>query len=318
MCYIKYRTHCLSIFMKFFEKITAFLLLFAVYYIDMKALYEFIDYRKFLEHYYEEQKKNSRHFSYRYFAQKTGINSPSFLKHVIDGKRNLTSPAIEKFCKALKLTQKESIYFRHLVLFNQAKTSHEKQEHYAVLRAMAGGVKESVLKSSQFDYFDKWYTVVIRELVCLYNFKDNYKELARAVTPSITPKEAKKAVVLLVKLGFIKRKSGGTYKQTSQAIAVDDTITSMAVRSFTENMLDHAKSALHTFDKSERHISGLTMGVSKETYDVLSAEIDAFKDRIKAIVNRDEHSSRVYQLNISLFPTSVDVRDVGDKKDEDL
>lgn len=283
-----------------------------VYYIDMKALYEFIDYRKFLEHYYEEQKRNSRHFSYRYFAQKTGINSPSFLKHVIDGKRNLTSPAIEKFCKALKLSQKEAIYFRHLVLFNQAKTSHEKQEHYAVLRAMAGGVKESVLKSSQFDYFNKWYTVIIRELVCLYNFKGDYKKLARALTPPITAREAKKAVELLEKLKFIKRKSGGTYEQTSQAITVDDTITSMAVRSFTENMLDHAKAALHTLKKSERHISGLTMGISKETYNVLSAEIEAFKDRIKAIVNRDEHSSRVYQLNISLFPTSAEMADEKD------
>ncbi len=282
----------------------------------MKALFEFIDYRKFLQHYYNEQKENSRHFSYRYFAQKTGINSPSFLKHVIDGKRNLTSPAIEKFCKALKLTQKEAIYFRHLVLFNQAKTSHEKQEHYAVLRSMAGGIKESVLKTSQFDYFDKWYAVIIRELVCLHNFKNNYKKMAKSLSPAITTTEARKTVELLLKLKLIKKNRDGTYTQTNQAIAVDDTITSMAVRSFAENMLDLAKGALHNFKKSERHISGLTMGVSKETYDVLAAEVEAFKDRVKAIVNRDEQSSRVYQLNISLFPASVDIDALDSSKGE--
>ena len=284
----------------------------------MKTLFEFIDYRKFLEHYYKEKKKSSRHFSYRFFAQKTGINSPSFLKHVIDGKRNLTTPAIEKFCNALKLTKKETIYFKHLVLFNQAKTSSEKQEHYAVLRSMSHTVKESVLKSSQFDYFDKWYSVIIRELVCLYDFKDDYKKLAKAIAPPITASEAKKAVKILLKLGLIKYKKDGTYVQSSQALAVDDTITSMAVRSFTERMLEHAKSALHTFDKSERHISGITLGISKATYEVLAAEIDAFKDRVKTIVNRDEHSSQVYQINISLFPASVDVNDFEDEKDKQV
>jgi uncharacterized protein (TIGR02147 family) len=281
----------------------------------MKSLFEFIDYRKFLEHYYKEKKKSSRHFSYRYFAQKTGINSPSFLKHVIDDKRNLTTPVIEKFSKALKLTKKEIVYFRHLVLFNQAKPSHEKQEHYAVLRSMSQAVKESILKSSQFDYFDKWYSVIIRELVCLYDFRDDYKKLAKAIVPPITASEVKKAVKVLLDLKLIRRKSNRTYVQSSQALAVDDTITSMAVRSFTENMREHAKSALHAFDKSERHISGITLGISKATYEVLTAEIDAFKDRVKTIVNRDEDSSQVYQINISLFPASVDVNDLDGEKD---
>ena len=280
----------------------------------MKSVYEFIDYRKFLEYYYAEKKKTSRHFSYRFFAQKTGINSPSFLKHVMDGKRNLTAPAIEKFGTALKLNKKEMVYFRHLVRFNQAKTSHEKQEHYAVLRSMSEAVKESVLKSSQFDYFDKWYTVVIRELICLYNFKGNYTLLAKAIQPAITASEAKKAVKLLLKLKLVKQKKNGTFVQSNKALVVDDTITSMAVRSFIETMLERAKSALHSFEKSERHISGVTLGISQATYEVLAAEIDAFKDRVKTIVNRDEHSSRVYQMNISLFPTSTDVNDLGKKE----
>ncbi len=279
----------------------------------MKSLFEFIDYRKYLEHYYKEKKKSSQYFSYRYFAQKAGINSPSFLKHVIDGRRNLTTPVIEKFNNALKLNDKESVYFKHLVLFNQAKTSSEKQEHYAVLRSMSHTVKESVLKSSQFDYFDNWYTVIVRELICLYDFKDNYKKLAKATIPSITQSEAKKAVKLLLKLKLIKRRNDGTYIQNNQSLLVNDTITSIAIRSFTENMLDHAKSALHKFDKSERHISGVTLGISKAAYESLAAEIDAFKDRVKSIVTQDKHSSKVYQLNISLFPSSIDVNDLQDE-----
>jgi len=59
-----------------------------------------------------------------------------------------------------------------------------------------------------------------------------------------------------------------------------------------------------------RNISGITMGISKSCYDVLLAELGAFKERVIAIVNRDEASSRVYQLNFQLFPLSQDISDI--------
>jgi len=160
----------------------------------MESIFKFIDYRRFLEQYYTDKKKNSRYFSYRYFATKTGINSPSFLKHVIDGKRNLTDSVVEKFCVALNLNKKESLYFRHLVLFNQAKTSIEKQEHYTLLRTFCMNVKESVLGEKQLKYFDTWYSVILRELVCLYNFKDDYKMISQAIIPNITIAETKTSI----------------------------------------------------------------------------------------------------------------------------
>jgi uncharacterized protein (TIGR02147 family) len=274
----------------------------------MRAIYEFIDYRKFLDTFYKEQKKKSRNFSYRYFCLKAGINSPSFLKHVIDGKRNLTRAVIEKFRVALKLTPKESIYFRNLVFFNQAKTSGEKQEHYAVLRSMAGGVKEAVLGADTYDYFVNWYTPVIRELVCLYDFKEDYQSLAATLQPPILPSEAKASVKLLIRLKLVQRQADGTYTQTDSAITADGTITSMAVRSFTKSMIEHSKAALDSVDKNKRHISGITMGISPETFAVLCAETEAFKDRIKLIVNQDKYGSRIYQMNLSFFPVSEELR----------
>jgi uncharacterized protein (TIGR02147 family) len=95
----------------------------------MKPVFEYIDYRRYLRDYYAENKKSKKYFSYRYFSSRAGIKSPVFLKLIIENKRNLTRPMIEKFCKALDLNNKEALYFRHLVLFNQGKTAQEKQEH---------------------------------------------------------------------------------------------------------------------------------------------------------------------------------------------
>jgi uncharacterized protein (TIGR02147 family) len=282
----------------------------------MKTIFEYIDYRKFLSSFYSTQKDHSRFFSYRYFAQKAKIHSPSFLKHVIDGKRNLTRPMIDNFCTGLGLTDKESRYFRNLVLFNQAKTSCEKQEYYTNLKAMFGAVKESVLNADQFDFFSTWYTPVIRELLCQFDFKDDYKEIAAMLIPPILPSEAKKAIKLLIHLKLVRRQPDGTYRQADSAIVADTEIMSMAMRSFSKAMIEHSRNAVEDIDWRIRHISGLTLGISPATYPVLAAEIEAFKDRVKLIVNRDKESSLVYQMNISLFPVSHDTGLIAGRKVE--
>ena len=276
----------------------------------MLSVFDFIDYRRFLAEYYQNKKKTARYFSYRYFSQKLGINSPSFLKHVIDGQRNLTPTMTERFAKALGLSPREKKFFYNLVLFNQATTSVEKQENYSVLRAMISGVRESVLKADQYDFYSNWYTPVIRELICLYDFKDNYNLMASVLKPRIEATQAKAAVNLLLKLKLVERLENGRFKQTSSAIVVDDPVSSLAIKNFTRNMIDQSKIALDTIDRNNRHISGITMGISPEAYELLTTEIEAFKDRVKFIVNNDNKSSRIYQMNISLFPVSEDLHSV--------
>jgi uncharacterized protein (TIGR02147 family) len=281
---------------------------------SMQSIFEFTDYRKFLAEYYRNKKETSRYFSYRYFSQKIGFNSPSFLKAVIEGKRNLTRQMLERFCKAMNFGTKETLYFKNLVFFNQAKTSSERQEFYLLLKSMAGGIRESVLNADQFEVFSNWYIPVIRELICLYNFKDDYQKLAASVKPPIQSVEAKAAVALLMKLKMVAQRGDGSFRMVSPAMVMDNSVTSLAVRSFTRTMLDRSKEALDTIDKKARHISGITMGISPETYDVLTSEIEAFKNRVKLIVNNDTKSSKIYQMTLSLFPISEDVRRIDVEK----
>jgi uncharacterized protein (TIGR02147 family) len=270
----------------------------------MNPVFSYIDYRLFLREYYEEQKKTSRFFSYRYFAQKASINSPNFLKQVIESKRNLTNLTIDKFSTALKFNEKEARFFRNLVFFNQAKSVQEKQEHYAVMLSMMHTVKEQRLTALQHEYYNYWFVPVIRELVNLYEFKGDYKKLAAAVMPPISVREARFAVKLLKRLGMIEQLPDGTFRQIDSAIISDSTVARMAVRSFNREMLRKAEIALDNTPVEERQIYGVTVGISKECYNVLAAEMAAFRDRVVAIVNRDSNSDRVYQMHLQLFPLS--------------
>jgi len=249
---------------------------------------------------------------------KAGIRSPNFLKLVIEGKRNLTAATIEKFIKALDLKSREQAFFRHLVFFNQAVTAEEKQEHYAVLLSMMDSVPHKKLTVDQHQFYNKWYIPVLRELVCIQNFGDDYEMLAKAVVPPITPAQARKGVQLLCRLALIEKTSSGDYHQTNTAIASDSALSRMAVRNFNRAMIMRAHDAIDAMDPSQRHISGITCGVSEACYRILETEILAFKERIASIVNKDQATQRVYQLNIQLFPVSRDFSKPDKGKCEDV
>jgi uncharacterized protein (TIGR02147 family) len=270
----------------------------------MKAIFEYFDYRAFLRDYYAENKTQNRYFSYRFFARKAGLKSPVFFKEVAEGQKRLSSGMIEKFSKALHFNEKEATYFKYLVLFDQAKTGKEKQEHYVVLRSMENIKNEKALNAKQYDYFSTWYNVVIRELVTLVDFKDNFKFLASMVMPPIKTREAKASVELLLKLGLIQKRSDGTYVQVDTAITVENGVASLAIRQLNKAMAMHAVDAIENFVKIERTIFGITVGISQEMYDIINAEIASFKDRIVTLVSRDQKCERVYQLNMQLFPMS--------------
>lgn len=273
----------------------------------MKTIFEYFDYRAFLRDYYAKRKSQNRYFSYRLFACKAGIKSPVFFKEVAEGKKNLSPGMIEKFSAALQFNEKEATYFKYLVLFNQAKTGKEKQEHYAVLRSMENVKSEKALNADQYDYFSTWYNAVIRELVTLFDFKDDFKLLAATVLPPIKTREANASVELLLKLGLIKKRPDGTYVQVDTAITAESGVASLAIRQFNKTMVMHAVAAIENLLKTERTIFGITIGVSPEMYAIIDAEIAAFKDRIVTLVSRDEKCDRVYQLNMQLFPLSQKV-----------
>jgi uncharacterized protein (TIGR02147 family) len=273
----------------------------------LREVYKYIDYRRYLADYYDEKKKHQRFFSYRFFARKAGIKSPVFLKQVIDGKRNLTLAMIEKFNNALKHNKKESVFFKHLALFNQARNAPEKQEHYSVLLSMMDYVQERQLSADQYRYFESWYISVIRELICIHDFQDDYEKIARAVFPRISMTEAKKAVKLLMQLKMVVKQRDGKYRQTDAAIISRDDMVAFARRSFNSEMILRAREANEALPPPERDVSGITMGISRTCHEVLRAEIAAFKERVKTIVSQDDLCTRVYQLNLQFFPISENV-----------
>ena len=95
--------------------------------IALEHLFDYDDFRKFLQDYFEEQKKMRSVFSHRFFAAKAGFSSSSYCLNVIRGRFNLTPKSIEKISKAMEFEPLQKTYFEALVQYNQAQQVDERE-----------------------------------------------------------------------------------------------------------------------------------------------------------------------------------------------
>ena len=227
---------------------------------------------------------------------------------MIDGKRNLTPTATEKFILALALSEKEARFFKHLVLFNQAKTESEKLEHYSFLQDLSNAVSETVVEASHQDFYDIWYLPILREILCSgIDCEDNAK-VAKLIYPPIQAKQVKDGVLYLEENGFIEKVSAGQWKQTNPHLTTGGQAFANSIKRYHQRMLGHAAQAIDEFPREERFVVGVTMGLSKEAYETITAEYQRFREKVLRIVDEDEKCENVYQLILGMYPSSQNLK----------
>ncbi len=275
------------------------------------SVFDYTDYRAYLADYYKFKKKQSRAFSYRYFAQKAQIKSSGFYKELIDGKRSLSRSLIIKFSDALKHTRKEAEYFENMVYFNEAKSIEEKRLYFKKMMASYDS-KAYKLLADQYEYFSKWYYVTIRELISYIKCKDtkeSYSLLASALNPSIRPDQAKKAVQILEKLHLIEKDRKGYYHRCDPVVTTgypqgDKRVNLLNIINFQKTMMAMADESYDRTELKKVDMSTLTVSISEATYNAMKEEIASFRRKLLGMAEKDRSPDRVYQLNYQFFPLS--------------
>jgi uncharacterized protein (TIGR02147 family) len=270
----------------------------------MLNIFNYLDYREFIEDFYEDKKAANPHFSFQVFASMAGFGSKSFIKLVIDGKKNLTEKSVEQVNRALKLTDKSFSYFKDLVGFNQASSLQLRNFYFERILSYNKRNSAKALLHNQYDFYTKWYHNTIRELACTVNFKDNFELLGKMVKPAISARKARQSVALLQKLGLIRRKTGGGYEQSDAIITTGNEVRSLAVQNFHQQNLFIAGQSIETVASSERDISCLILGLSENGIQRIKGEIHKFQDKLLEIARHEKDIDRVCHLNFQLFPTS--------------
>jgi uncharacterized protein (TIGR02147 family) len=141
---------------------------------------------------------------------------------------------------------------------------------------------------------------------------ENFAALGRMLNPPIRDYEAKKAMEVLQRLGFIIRGSDGAYRQADTALStgrlsLDKNVAAANIVRFQEVMTDLGKKAFERCSSKDLDMSTLTLSVSKQIFLAIKDEMAAFRKKLASMAQNDSLPDRVYQLNYQMFPlTRID------------
>ena len=272
----------------------------------MKLIVEYSDFRQYMLDYYEERKRRSV-FSWREFSKIAGFTSSSYMKVVCDGKSKLSRIGVERTGAAMGLVGFEMEYFRAMVEFGQAATEEKKKAAYENMLAIAKVHKVRVLEGDLFEFYDSWQNPVVRELAPLMPGATP-GEIAKKCYPEISAAEVQQSLNFLTKAGLLKKAGDSSFVQAETSITGTPDATRLALRGMHRQMSKLATPALD-LPVEQRNFSGVTMGVSRESYERIVKVLDECRRQIIAIAADDKNIDQVYRLNLQLFPLTKNVKE---------
>lgn len=277
----------------------------------MKPIIEYSDFRQYMLDYYEERKRRSV-FSWREFSKIAGFSSSSYMKVVCDGKSKLSRVGVERTGAAMGLVGFEMEYFRAMVEYGQAATEAKKKAAYEKMLGIARVHKVRVMEGDLFEFYDSWQNPVVRELAPLMPGATP-GEMAKMCYPEVSASEVQRSLNFLMKAGLLKKAGDNAFELAETSIRGTPDATRLALRGMHREMSKLATPAID-LPVEERHFSGVTMGLSRESFNKIENVLDECRRKIVAIAAEDKDIDQVYRLNLQLFPLTRKAKEHEDEE----
>lgn len=272
--------------------------------VQLPCVFEFEDYHVFLKAWTEHKRVQRSSFSFQELANRAGMKSRSYLRKVSVGEMDLLHAAAVRLAGAMDLEEREADYFAALVGFNNAKDPGERDLYLKKMRKNGRPASRSLVSAQEFDFFSKWYVVVVWEVVTYFPFGGDFKLLGEKLDPVITPDEARHALKVLLDLGMISPK-GDRYLQTHKVLHTRDELVSRAIRSYQKEAMELGIRALERVPAPQRHISTLTMGLDAARWEAAKKLTQEYRQKLIDLGTEAGATETVYQFNFQIFPATT-------------
>ncbi len=272
--------------------------------IYMINIFDYLDYRAYLNDYWKEAKKERPFFSIRFISHRIGIN-PGYILKVFQGKVHLGVKNIAPFAEILGLKGQEREYFEELVHFGRAKNENEIENRFERLHAIKG-IRLRTVADGEAEFYQNWHTMAIRALISIYPFNGkNYREISACLCPPVTVPQARKSIALLERLGMIKKNEQGIFQLTDRFISTGEKWMSPIIKKYQRAILELAIESLEKQDKSLRDISTVTMTFSRNCLPALRERVLKFRQELLSMSEAVTSGDCVMQVNIQVFPAAI-------------
>jgi uncharacterized protein (TIGR02147 family) len=268
-------------------------------------LFDYFDYREFLQDYYHFHKKRNSAYSYRLFARKAKLGSPNYLKLVVDGKRRITDRTLYQFARGLGLNRDEEKYFRELVMYQEVSDPDSKELHLrSLLKYQEKQRTPTQLRADQIKFLLDWHHAVIRELVLNTDFREDAAWIAKRLGNKISEAQAKESLELLIRLQFLERNPEGKLEQKEPLLTSSDEVPSHVIRSLHRTYLRKAINSIFSVPMERRELSGLVLSIPGNRLKEIKEELKEFRKKLNRKYGLDKNGDEVYFVGLYLFPVT--------------
>jgi len=268
-------------------------------------LFDYFDYRDFLQDFYHFHKKRNSAYSYRLFARKAKLGSPNYLKLVVDGKRRITDRTLFQFSRGLGLSRDEEKYFRELVMYQEVSDPDSKELHLkALMKYQEKQRTPTPLSESKSKALSDWHHLVIRELVSTKGFQEDPQWIAKRLGGKITASQATESLDLLLSLKLLRRNTEGKLEQSEPLLTSSGDVPGHLLRSLHRFYLRKALASLFSVPVDKRELSGLLLAIPSHRIKEAKEEIKEFRKKMNRKYGMDKNAEEVFFAGLYLFPVT--------------
>lgn len=234
--------------------------------------------RKELE---RRQQKNAG-YSLRSFARDLSV-SHTLLSMILNGKRPVTDGVVEKFLEVKNVTISDRQILRRKGIPEDAQKKHK-------------------VSLDQFAMISDWVCYGILSLLETGDFQWNEVWIGERL--NITPTKAKSAMDRLVRLNYIEKTPEGKYRQSVQPIVVENLDSTLAAKSFNQQLLKKAQDSMEYDGRDFRDLSSIIFAMDPSQVPYAVQRIRQFRRELCGELEKMENKKEVYAIAVQLFPLS--------------
>jgi uncharacterized protein (TIGR02147 family) len=268
----------------------------------MNPVYEYLDYRKYLEDSIEERRKTDPTTSYRRLGASLGLDG-SNLHKVVRGRMHLPPRCQARTLEFLGLSGRSAEYF--LLLVEYARERSGKARAGILERArILQDVSRRPLEERELLFYQDWWTPVIRSLLEVQEGRAVHTELAERITPAISPEEALRSIELLAEIGLIRKVGSGRWKLSEPHVTAGGERKAQAVHAYQKQVFALAADSLQRHPREERDVSTLVLPVDDASFEDIQEILRDCRRRIQKRAEAVDRPRRVMQLAMACFPVT--------------
>ena len=270
----------------------------------MIDIFDYLDYREYLNDYWHDEKKSRPYFSIRFISRRVSIN-PGYILKVFQGKVHLGLKNIPPFANLIGLKGKERDYFELLVHFGRARNEKEIEAYFERLSSIRN-IQFRTIAENEVDIFQNWYIIPLRTIISIFPFDGkNFHELGSFLHPPITAAQARQGIFVLKRLGMIKKNEKGFYQLTDKFVFTDLKWDSPIFRNYQRKLVERALESFERQDKSLTDFTNIVTPFPLDRIPELYERVTAFSQELLAMAKETPNCDCVMEMSIQLLSAAV-------------